>query len=353
MAKRKAGLHKRISSIFDGVPIPKGKDAQQPPYAPTPERTADEPRSEPEGERFVTTVPQEPPSPAPEISPTPELQPDEQQVHPLPQEYEPGLPSGKPPEPEPSDQPASSEPEAQPDEDEATFSPAEHEPPEAKPSDQPAYSEAEARLSSGKPKPDEDQVRPAPKAAPSRLPKVGATTKAIGSGPLGGIKNKLFAAKPGVDQKRQKVMALLVPLLAVILIVVFVKVVIPPSSAVARREQGKKSVPVTDSGDGIDWEIPSPYPATFRDAMRFVPRTTVRAEPGTAEPDERQTETIVVNSILHSLDRPSAAIGDRILHEGDKVAGATIIKIGKDSVEFERNGQRWTQKVHRQENSIP
>ena len=54
-----------------------------------------------------------------------------------------------------------------------------------------------------------------------------------------------------------------------------------------------------------------------------------------------------VSGVLYNEENPSAVIGNRVVYEGDKVADSIIVKIDRDSVEFERNGQRWTQKVKR------
>jgi hypothetical protein len=54
-----------------------------------------------------------------------------------------------------------------------------------------------------------------------------------------------------------------------------------------------------------------------------------------------------VKGIVHSPDNSCAVIGDQIVHEGDKILDAVVIKINKNSVEFEANGKKWTQKVQR------
>jgi len=53
----------------------------------------------------------------------------------------------------------------------------------------------------------------------------------------------------------------------------------------------------------------------------------------------------LVTGILYSEDKPSAVIGNRIVYEGDTLHGINVVKIYKDKVEFEKNGQRWTQPV--------
>jgi hypothetical protein len=52
-----------------------------------------------------------------------------------------------------------------------------------------------------------------------------------------------------------------------------------------------------------------------------------------------------VTGILYSEDDPTALIGHQIVHEGDAVDGVSVAKIHKDKVEFEKNGNRWTQAI--------
>ena len=54
---------------------------------------------------------------------------------------------------------------------------------------------------------------------------------------------------------------------------------------------------------------------------------------------------LAVKGILYDKDNPSAIIGGRVVHGGDEVAGATIVKINEDCVEFEIDGERFMQEV--------
>ena len=89
------------------------------------------------------------------------------------------------------------------------------------------------------------------------------------------------------------------------------------------------------AGSEIDGQIPASYPTMLRDPMQFGPATATQGETG----------KLIVKGIVYSEDNPSAVIGSQIVHEGDEVSGATVVKINKDSVEFEMNDKRWTQKV--------
>jgi len=54
----------------------------------------------------------------------------------------------------------------------------------------------------------------------------------------------------------------------------------------------------------------------------------------------------LVSGIAYSKDKQSAVINNKIIvHEGDTIAGITIVKIYKDKVEFTKNGKNWIQKV--------
>ena len=110
-------------------------------------------------------------------------------------------------------------------------------------------------------------------------------------------KNKFFAAKPGVSTTRQKTIMILVPILLAVLIFVLIRVSLAPTVA----------------GGG----------------------------------------NLIVKGILYNEDNPSAIVNNQIVYEGDKISGATIIKINRGSVEFEVKkrwlikSQRFTKKVRR------
>ncbi|MHC4543685.1 MAG: hypothetical protein ACYTDW_03355 [Planctomycetota bacterium] len=152
------------------------------------------------------------------------------------------------------------------------------------------------------------------------------------------IKDKLFAPKPGVSPARQKAMVVLVPVMFIGMVLAFYKVLGGGPDETTGSKTFKPSNVAAAATSTIDWQIPAAYPTTLRDPMQFKPE-----EKPTPTPDD--TGNIDIKGILYSEENPSVIIGIEILHEGDKVSGATIVKINKDSVEFEMNGKRWTQKV--------
>jgi len=210
-----------------------------------------------------------------------------------------------------------------------------------------AVDKPDALQSQVQPKPQPQQsVQPPPTTpAAAEQPEADATLKTEKQLRLrknwGGMKSKLLAQKPGVNATRQKTTVILVPVLVVVLIFMFIKAFNVPSaepSSAAGVESGvESSGGVVGSGDEIDWQIPEPYPTTLRDPMRFGLAAAARG--GTTE--------LMVSGIVYSSDNPSAVVADKIVHEGDEILGVTVVKINANSVEFEMNGKKWTQKVNR------
>jgi hypothetical protein len=159
------------------------------------------------------------------------------------------------------------------------------------------------------------------------------------------ITSKLFTAKPGASGTKQKAMVVIVPVLFIVLVIfVFRGGVFGTSvhNAQASEENNNSAVVPAGLDNQIDWEIPEPYPTTLRDPMQLGPVVT-----GTNQTETNELVKLIVKGILCSEDNSSALIGNSIVHEGDQIQGANVIKIDKNGVKFEMNGKKWTQKVQR------
>jgi hypothetical protein len=62
------------------------------------------------------------------------------------------------------------------------------------------------------------------------------------------------------------------------------------------------------------------------------------------KPEPEPTHGLVAG-IVYSADKPSAIVDRKIVHEGDVIHGATVVKIYRDSVKFSKKGKNWEQKV--------
>jgi len=174
---------------------------------------------------------------------------------------------------------------------------------------------------------------------------------------------KLSAPIQGVNDAKTKIKLALIPVLIIILILVLRSTLsTKPAGEKSSAEQSRLSETAQTgdktSGSDIDWQIPKTYPSSLPDPMvsgrkKYHPDDDSGSqlvdelsgeERDDFEGDENEFE---VKSILYSEFSGSVVIGEQILYEGDMVSGAVIKKINKDSVEFEKNGKKFTVPLHR------
>ena len=296
LEKNKAGLQKNVSSVFKGVPVPQNNGSQQPSGSHTPESG-----------------------------------------------------QGAAPKPAPADRQLSqnslikklSQPEDSPDK--ATQKQTPNVFPKPTSTNRIPQSPPITKL----PQPEESLKQ----AAKATQPKSSPFIEETGDGLLQQIKDKLFTPKPGSSPAKQKAMVIMVPILAIIMIFAFRQVLskAPRKTKGAGTDETTIVVTSADSGHEIDWKVPEPISVMTRDPIKLPEQTdTQNAEQNTEEngtANKTNQGVITVRDIVYSHDRPSAVIGTKILYEGDKVNDATIIKINRNSIEFEKNGEKWEQKV--------
>jgi hypothetical protein len=187
---------------------------------------------------------------------------------------------------------------------------------------------------------DTQQTIPTVKPGPVKQPvSRAAAGKTTGKSIWQKIKDKLFQSDSEVSSSRQRVMLILIPILVIALIYVIMPLF----------KRSKISKPIETGLAGVDdkgeiaWQAPEQYPTTLRDPMQASVQTAFGGE----------TETIVsgggliVKGIVHSRENPAAVVGTQIVHEGDIISGASVVKISQDSVEFKMDDKRWVQKVQR------
>jgi hypothetical protein len=62
-------------------------------------------------------------------------------------------------------------------------------------------------------------------------------------------------------------------------------------------------------------------------------------------------ENGTVTGIVFSADNPTAVIDEQIVSTGESIYGVTIVNIGEDYVEFEKDNERWQQRIREKPNS--
>jgi hypothetical protein len=293
--KNKAGLQKKVSSVFKGVPLPQNNGVRQPSGTPAPNQT-------------------------PEI----------------------------PPKPAPADKQTSrsslisklSQPEDSSEAVEQNQTANVHQKP-ASAKQMPQHSPIN-KLS----QPKEPLKQAATDTQPESSPFIETR-----NGLWQQIKDKLFTPKPGVSPTKQKAMVIMMPILAIIMIFVFRQVLskAPQKTKGTEIDDTPAAASNADSGNEIDWQIPEPITIITRDPTQLPDESNTlnggenAEQNGTA--NGQNHGVIMIRDIVFSHDKPSAVIGSQIVYVGDKINGAIIMKINKDSIEFEKNGEKWEQNV--------
>jgi hypothetical protein len=171
----------------------------------------------------------------------------------------------------------------------------------------------------------------------------GAVVKVVRESFWQQMKNRLFASEQSLGTTRQKAMVVLAPVLFIVMVLMLIKAFSVPSRTMAESEEVEPLNTTAASTRKIDWKIPAAYSTTHHDPMR--PGSTATTKTDTEKLETGKTGRLTVRSIVYSQDNPSAVIGGRIVHEGEKVLGATVVKINRDSVDFEVSGKTWKQNV--------
>lgn len=282
---RKSGLHKQISSIFDGVPVPQNNDVLE---------DAD---SSSEQVQSVAQEPTEPQGSTEAQGPTePQGQPDPVSV----------------PEPEQTQ----------------------------------ARSSLVKRMSAD---PSECASAPAIQIdRPMPLAKSSVMSAKTGPSLISQVKKAVFGSHKGSLDARQKKMAALVGVLCLVFgAVMFISLGGVGQTKAMAADDASGSQTIQSHGTkktAQDWTNPQPLPAEMRDATSPVFRQTGSTEGSTGA---SASGGLVVKGIVFSKNKPSAIINNEIMSEGESFNGVTIVKISKEGVEFEANEKRWTQQVQR------
>ena len=295
--KNKAGLQKKVSSVFKGVPLPQNSGSQQ---------TAGTPASD-----GMPHVPARPDPVNRPSSPSSLLR----TLHQDSETLDSATPKG----------PAGTPPKAVVQERQMV-----------------------QRSASGKPvKPE----KPAKETSPAKPHKTAVAAERTGPSLWRRINDKLFVPKPGVSPTRQKAMVILIPVLAIVMVFMFRQVLSgSPRQTQAATDEQKPVVAAGKPSHEVDWQIPDPLPAIERDPTKLPDQVAVAATSGGAEPNQAgagfPNQIFDVRDIVYSTDKPSAVVNAHIVYVGHKMGDATVVQILRDGVEFERNGKKWVEKVH-------
>ena len=317
MAKDRTGLQSKISAIFSGVPVPKKAASRSKPKPPetTPESDSDDlpkpaipEKTDSEPTAIQPTAPEltvvQPTAPEPTVTQPETPEP----MAPEPTVTQPTIPEPTAPEPTIA-QPTAPEPTA----------------PQPQTIEEPALRQPVKPL----------QEPSSAKVVEARIP--GPKMRQIPTKVSRRRKDKRFLPKTAVKPRRQRASIILLIFLSIVLVFVLVR----PFSTFRRNPTtpgttGQANTKILPKANiKIDWPDISVYPIGLRDPMLLDSQQNVIIE----------ANVLVVKGISYSEDRKYAVIGTETVQEGDVILDATIIKINPNSVEFEKDGERWIQEV--------
>jgi len=188
-------------------------------------------------------------------------------------------------------------------------------------------------------KPLEEQQRPQIKPPEPVVPvkKAGQVSKfkKMAKELLVKAKTKILTPPEGVNQRKHMVMVVSIPIMFVVVLFVFGRLFFQSGVKGKSTKDTDKAASSSDPNAQIGWQRPAPYPQDLRDPMKEWSVWSPTAASG----------DIVVRGIVWSEDNPAAVVGTAVVYQGQTVNGATIVRISRDSVEFEKDGKKWTQGV--------
>lgn len=189
-------------------------------------------------------------------------------------------------------------------------------------------------------------------AAPTMRPRPLTRTAETEQKPKANISVQLKKAVSGSGKSmdpRQKKMTIMVGVLMLVFgVVLFISLGglgQAQAKASGNKETDNDTTVVKDDSTSLQWHSPQPLPEQLRDPMK-------PAQKKIANNTNDQTSIalvggLIVKGIVFSKTNPTAIINEKIVAQGETIDGIRIVRIGREEVEFEQNGQRWTQPVQR------
>jgi hypothetical protein len=140
------------------------------------------------------------------------------------------------------------------------------------------------------------------------------------------IKDKLFTPKPGASPAKQKALVILVPILLIVMVFVLRQVIskAPDKTKGAPKDNAPVEVANAGSGIEIDWQVPEPLPAITRDPIKLPGQSNSQIE----EPNGIRNQG--PNETTNQAETISISVKD-IVYSADKPSafiGSKIVYVG-------------------------
>ena len=193
-----------------------------------------------------------------------------------------------------------------------------------------------------------------------------------------------FALRQNLKDPQQRVLTMLVPVLALILMIVLVKTSSGPPASPNEIAPQQPAASDARLATGVDTPKPdTPKPETPKpvEAAPVSPAEVEQAKPNIENENAIQAANLInaqpvqvakaipepklgpgpklrpkpklgpgpkgliVEGILYSKDNPAAIVDNELVHVGDTIQGATVMEITENGVIFKKAGKSWDQNV--------
>ncbi len=152
------------------------------------------------------------------------------------------------------------------------------------------------------------------------------------------LKTMLFGDPEAEVTAKQKMMTVMIPVLAITLVIVLTKVLFPAGAGPTIIKAQGSEKKVSRIIDKVEWQPVEYLPEHMRDPMKMGSRSSIGAE--------KDKNELFLSGITHSESETSksyAIIDGQLVTEGQMIDGIKIIKINRHSVSFEKDGKKWEQ----------
>lgn len=159
-----------------------------------------------------------------------------------------------------------------------------------------------------------------------------------------GLKEKLFQPEPGVNPKKQKILAGLIPVLMLMMVGLLARNLGMLESADGKTGAASESSlisaerKIADSRELDEWLTVKEIPSDMRDPMSEMGAGSRQSGAG------GDIGRMALRGIVYSEESPSIVVGTQIYKVGDSIGEVKVVSIDKNKAVFKKDEQVWEQR---------
>jgi hypothetical protein len=154
---------------------------------------------------------------------------------------------------------------------------------------------------------------------------------------------KLYGVPADQVDKKQKILTLSIPFLTIIFAIVIWNILGIGRKTQASAEPGQTKKTQTITNAQINWEKPPKLPETIRDPMKYSSTASTQAA------NAKTPDTFEISGIVYNQQNPEKSFvifqNGQMLSAGQNLRGAEITNIKPKQVTFKTKNRTWTQQI--------